>query len=488
MDNLVSRKSKVFYKNLQLVSGKPVLEILLLFLSDLAGFAVAIGIVTIFRYLLLPQYGDNILDPQVVRTILNVLLMSTVMLAARGLYPGWGRSSVAELKQIIEAISMAYVLTGVIIFIQGALIDFSRSAFILSWFFAIITLPVGRFLVRKYIARFAWWGEPVVIIGLEKEIKEVILRLTGCPRLGLRPVVGLAVDSQKRDTLNRCQILPWSQELQKELQYKGIHTNILAISTNQLRRDYPHVFSHIELSFRKTVFILDNDIFSIMMAQPVDISGQPAIISRQSLLDPTTRFAKQLTEFLMILVISIPFTLLGLVIAILIKLDSPGPVFYYHERVGQNRRRLRVFKFRTMVKDADKVLKKMLRDPEVRREWETYHKITNDLRITRVGKWLRHFSLDELPQFINVLRGEMALIGPRPLVKAEIDQIGEPASVILHVHPGITGWWQVMGRNNLTFEERTRLDLYYVYNWSLWLDLFIFIKTFWTVLVERNEG
>jgi lipopolysaccharide/colanic/teichoic acid biosynthesis glycosyltransferase len=140
-----------------------------------------------------------------------------------------------------------------------------------------------------------------------------------------------------------------------------------------------------------------------------------------------------------------------------------------------------------MLVNADEILVQLLNDPDNRKEWEIHHKLFNDPRITRVGNFVRKFSLDELPQFINILRGEMALIGPRPLVKAEIDDIGELASTILQIRPGLTGWWQVMGRNNLSFEERTRLDLYYVFNWSLWLDLFIFIKTFWAILFQHQE-
>ena len=139
-----------------------------------------------------------------------------------------------------------------------------------------------------------------------------------------------------------------------------------------------------------------------------------------------------------------------------------------------------------MYVNADAILAQLLQDESVREKWEKYHKLDFDPRITRIGKWIRKFSLDEIPQFFNILLGEMSLIGPRPLVQAEIDQLGELANIIFRVKPGITGWWQVNGRNNLTFEERTQLDIYYIFNWSLWLDAFIFIKTFWVVLFRRG--
>ena len=139
-----------------------------------------------------------------------------------------------------------------------------------------------------------------------------------------------------------------------------------------------------------------------------------------------------------------------------------------------------------MVQNADEVLKQLLEDPQNRSEWEHFHKLSRDLRITHAGRWLRRVSLDELPQFINILRGEMHLIGPRPYFRSEIDEMGEAAEFVLRVHPGLTGWWQVMGRNDLSFQERIQMDLYYVLNWSLWLDLFIMIKTFRVMLFDRS--
>jgi lipopolysaccharide/colanic/teichoic acid biosynthesis glycosyltransferase len=139
-----------------------------------------------------------------------------------------------------------------------------------------------------------------------------------------------------------------------------------------------------------------------------------------------------------------------------------------------------------MVQNADEVLAKMLEDPNVHAEWEHYHKLKDDKRITRPGRWLRRTGLDELPQVINVFRGEMSLVGPRPYLHEEFENMGDAAQIVVHVRPGITGWWQVMGRSNLSFQERIRLELYYVSHWSLWLDLYIFIKTFWVVLFLKD--
>ncbi|HEX9018997.1 MAG TPA: undecaprenyl-phosphate galactose phosphotransferase WbaP [Anaerolineaceae bacterium] len=469
------------------VPGKPLVEIILLFFNDLLGFLLVIGMVSAARYVFFHATREALLDPQVIRTIFYVVATSLIIMATRGLYPGWGRTSVIELKQIVEAITLAFIITSVIIFIQGSSFRFSRSVFFGSWFFAMLLLPVGRFLIRKFIARFAWWGEPVVIIGRREGILKATKVLRGCPRLGLRPVAGLMIEGEHQDPGEDAHlpVLCWSAAMQKSFQNAGVRTNILAISPAEFRMQYPDIFARVQLSFGKTVFLINDDIYGMTWAEPVDIAGQPALISHHSLLNPVTRLIKQTTDYLLALIVMLPVLLVGLIIALWIKLDSPGPVLYRHERVGRDGKHFFVYKFRTMVVNANAVLARLLeRDPSARAEWEKFHKLADDVRITRAGRWIRRLSLDELPQFINIMRGEMSLIGPRPLVQAEIDELGATAPLILRVRPGLTGWWQVMGRNNLSFEERVRLDIYYVSNWSLWIDLFIYIKTFWVLLFE----
>lgn len=473
--------------------GKPWLEIILLLLSDMLGFILALGLVALARYFFLGAAREAVFDPQVIRTIMYLGGASIILLAARGLYPGWGRTSVVELKQIINAVTLAYVVIGVIVFIQGAgrVVNYSRSVFLGSWFFVVFLLPVGRFLVRKMVAKwFPWWGEPIVIIGEVDQIKRVNNLLLSCPRLGLRPVAGLALDCEDQlvENPSNIRIVPWSPEVQACYQENGIRTNVLAISPSVFHAQFPEIYHHVELKFNKTVFLINDEIYGSMWAEPVDIAGQPALISNHALLNPAIRLVKDITDYLLLLVVMLPALLVSLVIAVWIKLDSPGPVLYTQMRVGRNGKPFRVYKFRTMVNNASHVLNELLeRDPKAREEWERYHKLSDDIRVTRAGRWIRRLSLDELPQIINILRGEMSLIGPRPLVQEEIDEMGDVAPLVLRVRPGLTGWWQVMGRNNLSFEDRTKLDVYYVRNWSLWLDVFIFIKTFWVLVFELGR-
>jgi len=174
-------------------------------------------------------------------------------------------------------------------------------------------------------------------------------------------------------------------------------------------------------------------------------------------------------------------------IAIAIKLTSRGPIFFGHRRFGRENRPFQMLKFRTMVVDADDILASYLEaHPEERLEWQRHQKLRNDPRITKVGKWLRRHSLDELPQLLNVFAGEMSLVGPRPIMEAEILKYGGSYRLYTRVLPGITGLWQVSGRNNTTYEERIGLDEYYVCNRSIWLDLHILIRTIRVVLTAEG--
>ena len=207
---------------------------------------------------------------------------------------------------------------------------------------------------------------------------------------------------------------------------------------------------------------------------------------QERLLLPLPRVTERLTD-LALIVLSTPLLLplMGLV-ALLVKLDSSGPVFYSQERIGLGGRRFRPWKFRSMAVNAELLLKGYLAgNPELRREWEQTHKLRHDPRVTRMGRLLRKTSLDELPQLWNVLCGEMSLVGPRPIVEAEISKYSDRFEHYVKVTPGITGLWQISGRNDTTYRERVELDAFYACNWSAWLDLYILARTV-KVVLRRN--
>lgn len=188
-----------------------------------------------------------------------------------------------------------------------------------------------------------------------------------------------------------------------------------------------------------------------------------------------------------LILLAAPYIILAfLVLVILIKVDSPGPVFYRQTRIGRFGRKFPVYKFRTMAQNADKVLRDYLdKYPELEAEWLATHKLKNDPRVTRLGAVLRKLSLDELPQIWNIIIGDMSLVGPRPIVDAEVEKYGRCFELYIQVRPGLTGLWQVSGRNNTTYARRVELDEYYVRNQSLKLYLHILVKTV-SVVITRD--
>ena len=201
------------------------------------------------------------------------------------------------------------------------------------------------------------------------------------------------------------------------------------------------------------------------------------------------KILKNLLDFLFsifFLIASLPFLL---VISLLIKLSSRGPIFYSQERIGKNNIPFRCIKFRTMYPEAKDILENILmQNDNLKKEFEDTHKLKNDPRITTIGKLLRKTSLDELPQFINVLKNEMSIVGPRPIVNKEKNKYGKNLKKVLSVKPGITGLWQVSGRNNLTYKKRIKLDLNYVNNYNFLMDIRILIRTIGVILFPLDRG
>lgn len=209
-----------------------------------------------------------------------------------------------------------------------------------------------------------------------------------------------------------------------------------------------------------------------------DFAGAFGVEIKYNLLNPWARRTKRSLDLLGALVGGLLISPLLLALFILVKLDSSGPTFYGHRRLGAGSEHFRCWKFRTMHDNADRLLDKHLQDnPHLKAEWELNHKLRDDPRVTRVGRWLRKTSLDELPQLWNVLWGEMSLVGPRPIVDAEVDKYGPVYELYERISPGMSGFWQVSGRSNTGYEERVTMDSYYVRNWSIWLDLVILART-----------
>ena len=196
------------------------------------------------------------------------------------------------------------------------------------------------------------------------------------------------------------------------------------------------------------------------------------------------KYIKRVVDFTLSLIGLIVLSPIFLVIAIFIKKESDGPVFFKHKRIGKNGKEIYIYKFRSMVTNAEELIKKFT--PEQMKEFKENFKLENDPRITKIGKFLRKTSLDELPQLINILKGELSIIGPRPVIKEELEKYGNNKEKFLSVMPGLTGYWAANGRSDTTYEQRMMMELYYVDNMSFKLDVKIFFKT--AISVLKKEG
>lgn len=223
--------------------------------------------------------------------------------------------------------------------------------------------------------------------------------------------------------------------------------------------------------------------FATMGVPAKSLGGILGVEVRQQLLLPGPRLAKRIMDVALTGVgalFVLPFLLL---IALIIKLDSKGPVFYTQKRLGRDGGYFNAYKFRTMHGDGEARLKAILdADPALRAEYDIYHKLRKDPRVTRIGRFLRKFSLDEFPQLLNVIKGDMSLVGPRPYIERELTEMSGQEKIILRAPPGMTGMWQVSDRNATSFAQRVQIDVYYVRNWSPWLDIHILAKTFGVVV------
>ncbi len=406
-----------------------------------------------------------------------------IMLAvfyAAGLYPGFVLPPEDEVKKF--SICSFFSLAGIALSITVEEADEKWPivvALLLATPFAGFFLPFGREVIRLILGKMKWWGVPAVIYVSGHSGDTVIQRLLKRPDFGYKPALIIDSKADSVGDFSGIPVYPPSKEIFYEIKLCKIKVAILC--------DYDKDITDINSYYRYTVQVPRNTDTNTISADVRDFGGILAFASTHNLTRISQRILKRLTD-LFLLLLSAPVTIpLVLFVAILIKISSPGPVFYGHKRIGKNGTEFKCWKFRSMVIDADKMLEKIfLEHPEMREEWERDRKFTNDPRVTKIGKILRKTSIDEIPQFFNVLTGEMSFIGPRPVTEPELVRYGSKRDFILSVQPGLSGMWQISGRSDTGYEERITLDSYYIQNWSVWLDLWIIIKTFYVVFKGKG--
>ncbi len=405
-----------------------------------------------------------------------------------------------EVQWIFKAGIITLFLTVIVLYLVGIGEEISRSLVMLTWFFAMLTVPFFRYYGKKILLKISVWTKPVIIIGNSETIPIITGALLREATMGYRVVGCINSEADFGSQLNPA--MEGAAEVQPELPCLGSISEaeavVQAAGVDDLFITDSGLSSSELVELTNRLQPLVNSIILVPDLFGVSLSGieaayffeEQAVLLQiknrlRSVVNRTIKRIFDLTIGALINLLSLP---LVLVISLVVKLDSRGPVFYVSERIGREGKTFSCYKFRTMHVDADDILQCYLADnDQACYEWRHFRKlITEDPRLTRVGRFLRRFSLDELPQLINVLRGEMSLVGPRPYLPEEKEEMGTYSFDILVGKPGLTGLWQVSGRNKLSFESRLKLDAWYMKNWSLWLDLVLLLKTVRVVL--KRDG
>ena len=410
-----------------------------------------------------------------------------VIRALLGLYPGYGLDQVEELRRQTFAVLTTLAITSTFAFTLQVGQLMSRMALGLGFLGLLTLAPLARQLAKWLMMKADLWGKPVVVLSSGEPGERLATLLTRQWELGYIPIAVLgAHPSQSR---NRFEETPDEESLaQATLLSKRYGIDTIIIAMPHTRRE--HVVKIVDwasLGFRHVTVIPNLGGITNSAAVARNFAGIFGIEINYNLLNPSVRRAKRALDIAATVVGVVLISPIFLTLCLLVWLESGGPVFYTDQRMGRDGKLFSCVKFRTMVPHAESVLQRMLEeDPELRKEYLEFHKLRQDPRVTRVGRFLRKTSLDELPQLWNVLRGDMSLVGPRPYLPRESGEIGVTQSEILRVYPGITGPWQVSGRNRTSFVERVKIDAHYVRNWSIWLDLVILARTAMTVLLARD--
>jgi Undecaprenyl-phosphate galactose phosphotransferase WbaP len=393
------------------------------------------------------------------------------------LYPGVSVNPVDEIRRVSLANTSGFLFLSVILALTGAPRR-SELACVGASVAACVLIPTVRNVVRRVGSRTKWWGYPVVLFGVGDITLSIHRKLTSQPYLGLRPLAVIA-ERTPEWPMDGLSVHPPDQ-LDQILASGVRHAIVIApeVPQSQLKG----VLERGD-AFSNLVIVPSSDFVGKVGSYTQDLMGVMGLQVRNNIVNAGSLLVKRTIDVAISMAL-LTFTLpLTAIVWLFIAVESGFPVFYSQRRVGRDGHAFNIWKFRTMVKNADAILAHHLASsPELRREWDENQKLRNDPRITRIGKVLRKTSLDELPQLWNVFKGQMSLVGPRPIVHDEIAKYKEAYPLYAKVIPGITGLWQVSGRNRTTYAERIAHDSYYVRNWSIWMDVYLLAKTVTVVL------
>lgn len=454
-------------------------------LGWLGGLLLALGL---YWALVPPASGAALFESESLGSLWWFPLLGLALLAFEGLYTQ-RRAFWEEVRSLWRAGSLAHV-AALPAFLYGYGLPPSPLILLFSWPILLAVLPGVRLGIKRLLFRLGPWRKRALVVGAGPAGAAALSALEGDPVLGYE-IVSLHEEAETRDL--EVQISELVSRAQRVFRETGCRDVVLALPDLPQEVLLRLIHEFLGREGVESVRVLPGLGFLSLMEVRID----PFLPERLFLVTVADNLAKPWNLWLkrgFDLVVGGAFLLLALpvmgLIAWGVRRDSPGPVLYVRERLGWGGRPFRCYKFRTMYVDGDERLREALaKDPQLREEWTLYRKLrgpARDPRVTPLGRFLRRWSLDELPQLWNVVRGEMSLVGPRPYLPEERESAGPELNTILQTRPGITGLWQVTGKNELPFRERVSIEAWYVRNWSLWLDLIITLRTVKVVL--QREG
>jgi len=469
---------------------------LLFALGDIVGLLSVLATIYLIAGWVSPTHAPGVFE-YALPIVLPVMLIAY---AITGLYGNPVTHPALEMERISAVSGVMGVTVGGTVAVVGA--GLVPGSALLPGLFIIaggligaVVMPVCRCMIRVLCGPLDWWGLPAVIVSDGQIGHRIVDTLERWPEIGLRPVAVVEAGGAASMSEDETQGLP--ADLSVSLDPNGaLHLArtvdvpyvILALS-GMKHVDRSKLLAHYSKFFDHVLVVGDAEGAPIFWTTGRSGRGLSGYGIRNFALQPMARVVKRTVDLLLGTIGMILVAPVFLTIVLLIRADSPGPVFFRQERMGREGRVFTVLKFRTMHLNAQAMLQDILdTDPEKRREYEHYHKLQDDPRVTPIGRVLRRFSLDELPQLLNVLWGDMSLVGPRAYMPVELPKMNGLSRAVLQTPPGITGLWQVSGRNNIHFEGRVELDVHYIQNWSPWLDLYLLVRTFPVVVTGKGAG
>jgi Undecaprenyl-phosphate galactose phosphotransferase WbaP len=453
---------------------------LCLILSDFIGVSAVFWLAVWSKQIISPS-----LDLRFYSEVFPAVLIFLGAFFSQGLYPAMLLHPAEEMRRVFHSVSaVLLVLVSITFFLKEGL-AYSRYIFLVSWALVPPGVLLGRAFTRRLLSGMSWWPVSAIVLGTGPAAQQVARSLKDTDR-GLRITGVLLEDSFEEWDPDLPPVIGRLCDTPIVRGQGSVRYGILAMP----HRSYAEICKIIQdhcRGFHRILIVTDIIGICCLGISPREIGGQVGLEIPQRLSFLAPKIIKRCLDLVFGTILVLMCIPLLLIICIAIKVTSRGPIFFGHLRYGRDGRAFRAFKFRTMVTNADQILEGHLaRHPELMLEWQLNHKLKNDPRITPVGRWLRRSSLDELPQLFNIVLGHMSLVGPRPIVESEIARYATSYDLYTRVPPGLTGLWQVSGRNNTTYEERVAFDEYYIRNWSIWMDVYILARTFQAVL--QGEG